>query len=287
MYDGENGWAIPTADDVEDPDRRDDLEAAALYDLIEHEVAPRVLRPRRRRPAAPVAGDGAAHAALASARRCSRAGWCTTTSSQLYTPAAQSGRAVDGPGYVAAKELADLEGPGAQGLAVRAGRPRRVQRRRREPGARPDPVAARHRLAGRPHPGRRGGGAPARAGRRLDRLVVAGEGAACPWPRPSADGTYRYDGVGRRSSAPGRSATPSGCCPTTPLLANSAEMNLVAVPAGGRVRPPTSPSCAEPAVSARSASSRTTLRGARRDGVAGGPRSSSAGPGRSSVRVEE
>ena len=40
-FDGENGWAIPTADGVEDPDRRDDLEAAALYDLIETSVAPR------------------------------------------------------------------------------------------------------------------------------------------------------------------------------------------------------------------------------------------------------
>ena len=40
-YDGDNGWAIPTADGVEDVDKRDDLEAAALYDLIEHEVAPR------------------------------------------------------------------------------------------------------------------------------------------------------------------------------------------------------------------------------------------------------
>ena len=40
-YDGSNGWAIPSADGVDDPDRRDDLEAAALYDLIEKEVAPR------------------------------------------------------------------------------------------------------------------------------------------------------------------------------------------------------------------------------------------------------
>jgi starch phosphorylase len=40
-YDGKNGWAIPSADGVEDPDRRDDLEATALYDLIEIEVAPR------------------------------------------------------------------------------------------------------------------------------------------------------------------------------------------------------------------------------------------------------
>ena len=40
-FDGENGWAIPSAEGVEDPDHRDDLEAAALYDLIETEVAPR------------------------------------------------------------------------------------------------------------------------------------------------------------------------------------------------------------------------------------------------------
>ena len=40
-YDGNNGWAIPSADGVDDQDRRDDLEANALYDLIENEVAPR------------------------------------------------------------------------------------------------------------------------------------------------------------------------------------------------------------------------------------------------------
>ncbi|WP_163549487.1 alpha-glucan family phosphorylase [Candidatus Frankia nodulisporulans] len=41
MFDGQNGWAIPTADGVEDPDRRDDIESAALYDLIENTVAAR------------------------------------------------------------------------------------------------------------------------------------------------------------------------------------------------------------------------------------------------------
>ncbi len=40
-YDGNNGWAIPSADGIDDPDRRDDIESAALYDLIENEVAPR------------------------------------------------------------------------------------------------------------------------------------------------------------------------------------------------------------------------------------------------------
>jgi glycogen phosphorylase len=39
-YDGRNGWAIPSADGVPDPVRRDELEAAALYDLIGKSVAP-------------------------------------------------------------------------------------------------------------------------------------------------------------------------------------------------------------------------------------------------------
>jgi starch phosphorylase len=40
LYDGKNGWAIPTADGVENPDRRDTLEANALYELIATQVAP-------------------------------------------------------------------------------------------------------------------------------------------------------------------------------------------------------------------------------------------------------
>jgi starch phosphorylase len=40
-FDGDNGWAIPSAEGITDPDRRDELEAAALYDLIENNVAPR------------------------------------------------------------------------------------------------------------------------------------------------------------------------------------------------------------------------------------------------------
>ncbi|TRW78881.1 glycosyltransferase family 1 protein [Mycolicibacterium sp. 018/SC-01/001] len=40
-YDGENGWEIPTADGLADENRRDDLEAAALYDLLERAVVPK------------------------------------------------------------------------------------------------------------------------------------------------------------------------------------------------------------------------------------------------------
>jgi starch phosphorylase len=40
-FDGENGWAIPSADGVTDHERRDDVEALALYDLIDKQVAAR------------------------------------------------------------------------------------------------------------------------------------------------------------------------------------------------------------------------------------------------------
>ena len=40
-YDGENGWAIPSADGVADEARRDELESSALYNLLEQAVAPK------------------------------------------------------------------------------------------------------------------------------------------------------------------------------------------------------------------------------------------------------
>jgi starch phosphorylase len=39
-FDGQNGWAIPSADSVADADRRDAVEAAALYDVLGRSVAP-------------------------------------------------------------------------------------------------------------------------------------------------------------------------------------------------------------------------------------------------------
>ena len=60
-FDGKNGWAIPTADGVEDPERRDDIEANALYDLVEHQVAPRFYDTDEDEPAAELARDAPPH----------------------------------------------------------------------------------------------------------------------------------------------------------------------------------------------------------------------------------
>ena len=40
-FDPAFGWEIPSAEGIDDPDRRDDLEAKALYDIISNEIVPR------------------------------------------------------------------------------------------------------------------------------------------------------------------------------------------------------------------------------------------------------
>jgi starch phosphorylase len=40
MFDAENGWAISSAEHVSDPERRDELEANSLFDLLERQIIP-------------------------------------------------------------------------------------------------------------------------------------------------------------------------------------------------------------------------------------------------------
>jgi starch phosphorylase len=104
-YDGTNGWAIPSADGIADQDRRDEIEAGALYDLIEHEVADRFYDRT---------GDGLPRRWLEMVKHT-----LTTLGPKvlagrmlrdyvvdLYTPAARSGRALSAGGYAEAKSFA-------------------------------------------------------------------------------------------------------------------------------------------------------------------------------------
>ncbi|WP_206515677.1 alpha-glucan family phosphorylase [Georgenia faecalis] len=104
-YDGNNGWAIPTADGVEDQARRDALEAAALYDLIENTVAPRFYD--RDADGIPRRWIGMMRHTLATlGPKVQATRMVREYVERLYTPVAASYRALDGVGYVGAAELA-------------------------------------------------------------------------------------------------------------------------------------------------------------------------------------
>jgi glycogen phosphorylase len=101
-YDGENGWAIPTADGVEDTDRRDDLEAAALYDLIEFAVTPRFYdRDERGLPSRWL--EMVRHTLSTLGPKVQASRMVADYVDQLYVPAAAAGRAAGGQ---VARELA-------------------------------------------------------------------------------------------------------------------------------------------------------------------------------------
>ena len=88
-YDGTNGWAIASADDDPDLDRRDLREAGSLFAMLEHQIVPQVLRPRSRRRAARVGARWCATwASLGPQVTASRMVRDYTTA--LYEPAAAS-----------------------------------------------------------------------------------------------------------------------------------------------------------------------------------------------------
>lgn len=119
-YDGENGWAIPTADGVEDPDRRDDLEAAALYDLVETQVAPRFYdRDERGLPVTWL--EMVRHTLATLGPKVQSDRMVVDYIEELYVPATTAGRALDGPEYSGARELAAWKqhvGAGWSGVRV-------------------------------------------------------------------------------------------------------------------------------------------------------------------------
>ncbi|NLG54529.1 MAG: glycosyltransferase family 1 protein [Rhodococcus sp.] len=106
LYDGENGWAIPTADGVTDEQRRDDLEAAALYELLERAVLPRFYdRDSDGLPQHWVEMVRHTIENLGPSVLASRMVRDYTV--QYYTPAAAAAAAISSDGYSRARELAE------------------------------------------------------------------------------------------------------------------------------------------------------------------------------------
>jgi starch phosphorylase len=114
-FDGNNGWSIPSADGVDDPDRRDDIEAEALYDLIENEVAPRFYDVD---PVLPDAAEGdddgvpvrwlemVRHTLKSLGPKVLADRMVRDYVTNLYAPAAQSSRRLNGD-FAGAQELAE------------------------------------------------------------------------------------------------------------------------------------------------------------------------------------
>jgi starch phosphorylase len=119
-FDGENGWAIPTADGIADQDHRDELEAAALYDLIEHQVAARFYdRDEHGLPTRWIEMVRHTLASLGPKVLASR--MVRDYVSTLYSPAAHSQRAMTGDHLSGARALAEWKArvrAGWDGVAV-------------------------------------------------------------------------------------------------------------------------------------------------------------------------
>jgi glycogen phosphorylase len=105
-FDGENGWAISSAEQIEDLERRDELEASSLFELLEHQVVP--LFHDRPDGAAPtrwiqkVKHNLASLGPFVTASRMVR-----DYTTELYEPAAAHADRLGSDAHAAAKALAD------------------------------------------------------------------------------------------------------------------------------------------------------------------------------------
>ncbi len=104
-FDGQNGWAIPTADGVADADRRDEVEARAIYDLLGTQVLPRFYeRGANGVPARWV--EMVRHTLRETGPKVQATRMVRDYVQDLYVPAAGSSRAMAQEGYTPAREEA-------------------------------------------------------------------------------------------------------------------------------------------------------------------------------------
>ncbi len=108
-FDGRNGWAIPTADGVDDANRRDDLEAAGFYDLLESQVRQRFYE-RDADGVPPGWMDMVRHTLATLGPRVQATRMVQEYVERLYAPAACASARLAADGYSGAKELAAWRG---------------------------------------------------------------------------------------------------------------------------------------------------------------------------------
>ncbi|TXN29743.1 alpha-glucan family phosphorylase [Lacisediminihabitans profunda] len=106
FYDQENGWAIPSADSAGDAAERDKLEADSLYDLIEHQIAPRFYD--RNADGVPVRWVEAIRHTLATlSPELSADRMVREYVERLYLPAAAAARTISADAFAPARALAE------------------------------------------------------------------------------------------------------------------------------------------------------------------------------------
>jgi glycogen phosphorylase len=108
-YDGEDGWAIPSADAAGDAAERDKLEAESLYDLIENQIAPRFYR----RDSAGVPArwmKSVRHTLATLSPELSADRMVREYVQRLYMPAAKAAEAISASDYAGGRELAAWKG---------------------------------------------------------------------------------------------------------------------------------------------------------------------------------
>ncbi len=240
-YDGQNGWAIPTADgissdldpDSSEADRRDDIEAAALYDLIEHQVAAKFYDR---------ASDGLPHRWIAMVRhtlvtlgpKVLAGRMVREYVERLYSPAANAQRelaaAGGGSSYAGARTLADWK------ARVRQGWPAvRVEHVEAEGPAEAQELGSTLTLKAQVSLGRLQPDdveVQVVSGRvdETDGLSDATTLALKPVGGPDLDGRYRYEGS-LELSRTGPFGYTVRVLPAHHLLASPAELGLIALPA--------------------------------------------------------
>jgi starch phosphorylase len=104
-FDGENGWAISSAEHLDDLERRDEVEAGSLFELLERQVVP-LFYERWQGPVPRRWVERVKHSLVTLGPFVTAARMVRDYTEQLYEPTAAQGDVLGADGYAAARELA-------------------------------------------------------------------------------------------------------------------------------------------------------------------------------------